>query len=119
LRLFDFPDPNLTSDHRAVTTVPLQQLFVLNSEFMVSQARALAARLTAKPEQDDVARIRDAFQLLYGRPPREQEILLGKRFLTAAGSADGDDEGNEDISLSPWERYAQVLLSANEFIFVD
>ncbi|HKI17723.1 MAG TPA: PSD1 and planctomycete cytochrome C domain-containing protein, partial [Isosphaeraceae bacterium] len=33
LRLFDFPDPNISSDSRAFTTVPLQQLFVLNSEF--------------------------------------------------------------------------------------
>ncbi|MBL8797186.1 MAG: PSD1 domain-containing protein, partial [Planctomycetia bacterium] len=31
LRLFDFPDPNVTSEKRVVTTVPLQQLFVLNS----------------------------------------------------------------------------------------
>ena len=34
LRLFDFPDPNITSGGRVETTVPLQQLFVLNSEFM-------------------------------------------------------------------------------------
>ena len=47
LRLFDFPDPNITSDKRTVTTVPLQQLFVLNSPFMQRQAKALAARLTA------------------------------------------------------------------------
>ena len=45
LRLFDFPDPNITSGGRVETTVPLQQLFVLNSEFMVAQARAVAARL--------------------------------------------------------------------------
>ena len=38
LRLFDFPDPNITSASRSVTTVPLQQLFVLNSEFMVQRA---------------------------------------------------------------------------------
>ena len=52
LRLFDFPDPNITSDERTVTTVPLQQLFVLNSEFMVRQAKALAARLTADHGRD-------------------------------------------------------------------
>ena len=46
LRLFDFPDPNITSGGRVETTVPLQQLFVLNSEFMVANARAVAARLT-------------------------------------------------------------------------
>jgi len=27
LRLFDFPDPNITSDRRSVATVPLQQRF--------------------------------------------------------------------------------------------
>jgi hypothetical protein len=47
LRLFDFPDPNLTADERPTTTVPLQQLFVLNSEFMVRNAKALVARLVA------------------------------------------------------------------------
>ena len=45
LRLFDFPDPNITSDMRPVTTVPLQQLFVLNSEFLIASARALADRV--------------------------------------------------------------------------
>src|SRR4029077_20932024 len=61
LRLFDFPDPNITNDERTVTTVPLQQLFVLNSEFMVRNAKALAARLTMQPDEDDAARIRRAF----------------------------------------------------------
>ena len=47
LRLFDFPDPNITSGGRVETTVPLQQLFVLNSEFMVTNAGAVASRLLA------------------------------------------------------------------------
>ncbi len=47
LRLFDFPDPNITSGGRVETTVPLQQLFVLNSEFMATNAEAVAARLVA------------------------------------------------------------------------
>jgi hypothetical protein len=105
LRLFDFPDPNLTSDRRAVTVVPLQQLFVLNSEFMARQARLLAARLTAEGG-DDAARIRRAFPLVYGRPPTEREVQLGIQFLDAGSSG-------------AWEEYAQVLLSANEFAFVD
>jgi mono/diheme cytochrome c family protein len=109
LRLFDFPDPNITSGERPVTTVPLQQLFVLNSEFMVRNARALAARL-AETKQDDAARIRRAFPLLYGRPVTPEELQLGLAFLHAAPAKDG---------LSHWEQYAQVLLSANEFLYVD
>ena len=105
LRLFDFPDPNLTSDRRPVTSVPLQQLFVLNSDFMARQAKAFAARVR-DAEPTDSARIRHAFLLAYGRPPTDREIQLGEDFL-AGGSADA------------WEKFAQVLLSANEFAFVD
>jgi mono/diheme cytochrome c family protein/cytochrome c553 len=105
LRLFDFPDPNLTSDRRPVTSVPLQQLFVLNSPFMAQQAKAFAARVTATAS-DDTARVRTAFQLAYGRLPTDREAKLGTDFLAAAG--DG-----------AWEKYAQVLLAANEFAFVD
>ena len=105
LRLFDFPDPNLTSDRRPVTSVPLQQLFVLNSDFMARQARAFAARVR-EAEPTDTARIRRAFLWAYGRPPTDRELQLGEEFL-GGGSADA------------WEKYAQVLLSANEFAFVD
>ncbi len=108
LRLFDFPDPNITCDQRANTTVPLQQLFVLNSDFMARQAKALVARVSAG-ESDDAARIRRAFLLAYGRAPMEKEVEIGLRFLSAGGSE----------KASAWEKYAQVLLSSNEFAFVD
>jgi hypothetical protein len=108
LRLFDFPDPNITSDTRPVTIVPLQQLFVLNSEFMSARARSLAAKL-ASEEKDDAGRIRKVFFHLFGRPASAREIEMGLAFLGHA----------EKAALSPWEQYAQVLLSANEFTFVD
>jgi hypothetical protein len=114
LRLFDFPDPNLTSDRRAVTIVPLQQLFVLNSEFMARQAQALATRVLTATEADEAARIQRAFLLAYGRPPGARELQLGIQFLNAARG-----EGKTDDPLAAWQKYAQVLLSANEFAFVD
>jgi hypothetical protein len=111
LRLFDFPDPNITAGARTVTTVPLQQLFVLNSEFMVQNAKALVARLAAG-DQDDAAVISQAYRVLYGRPVTPPELELGLAFLSSLDSADGS-------RLSRWEQYAQVLLSANEFLYVD
>jgi hypothetical protein len=111
LRLFDFPDPNITCAERSVTTVPLQQLFVLNSEFMAGNAKALAARLTAS-EKDDGARIQRAFLLVYGRPATDREQKLGLDFLKGSEAKDGK-------ALSRWDEYAQVLLSANEFLYVD
>ncbi len=112
LRLFDFPDPNVTCEGRTITTVPLQQLFVLNDEFMVENAKALAARLTAS-NKDDAGRIREAFLVLYGRPATEREVKLGLAFLAAKAAGKGGQ------SLTRWDQYAQVLLSANEFLYID
>ncbi|HEY0456692.1 MAG TPA: PSD1 and planctomycete cytochrome C domain-containing protein, partial [Verrucomicrobiae bacterium] len=116
LRLFDFPDPNVTSDSRTTTTVPLQQLFVLNSEFMVRQAKALAARLAKAATDSDERRIQRAFQLVYGRPATKQEMEIGVQFLATQKSA---LSGGEKKTLDAWQEYAQVLLSANEFLYVD
>jgi cytochrome c553 len=129
LRLFDFPDPNVTSDQRSVTTVPLQQLFVLNSEFLIRQARTLACRLNAASDEADPSRIRHAYMLVYGRPPTDDELQLGLEFVAdaKAGSELGNGGGEIDNvkpgatsgALSRWEQYSQVLLSANEFMYVD
>ncbi len=116
LRLFDFPDPNITSGGRIDTTVPLQQLFVLNSEMMATSARAVAARLHQPGENtpDDSSRIRRAYQWLYAREPSEREIRIGLAYLQA-----GDPTDTTRPDLSRWDRYAQALLAANEFAFVD
>jgi hypothetical protein len=111
LRLFDFPDPNITSEKRTETTVPLQQLFVLNSEFMVRNAKALAAKLTAQPQLDDAERVRQAFLVVFGRLATERELTLGLTFLGGTNTA--------TTGMTRWEQYAQVLLCANEFLYLD
>ena len=49
LTLFDYPDPNITSEQRIVTNVPLQGLFFLNSEMITAQSTLLAKRLASAP----------------------------------------------------------------------
>ncbi len=124
LRLFDFPDPNITSGHRVETTVPLQQLFVLNSEFMIGAARAVAARLqsasAANTPPNDGETIRRAYLLLYGRAATDREVDLGLAYLRAPEQpATADPQSKTPTDLSRWERYTQALLAANEFLFVD
>jgi hypothetical protein len=114
LRLFDFPDANITSERRTETTVPQQQLFVLNSPFFVGQAKALAARL-ASEEKDDAARVRRAYLIAYGRPAADEECALATRYLSGK---DDPAEANRN-QLTRWERYAQALLAGNEFLYVD
>jgi hypothetical protein len=104
LALFDFPNPVATSEQRIQTATPLQQLFFLNSEFIQERAKALAARV-APLGDDDKARIRSAYRLLYQREAAAQEIKLGLEYLESAGST--------------WPRYAQALLASNELLFVN
>jgi hypothetical protein len=114
LRLFDFPDANITSEKRTETTVPQQQLFVLNSPFMIARARALAGRVHAATKDANEA-IRLAYRRAFGRAPAEIELRLGKLYL--AGVDEGDEAKRNQ--LTRWERYAQVLLGSNEFFYID
>ena len=114
LRMFDFPDANISADRRSETTVPQQQLFVLNSPFMVNQAKALAGRLQ-KEAADDPSRIRRAYLLAFGRLATEDEVSIGSRYL---GGKDAPEEAARN-KLTRWERYAQALLASNEFMYID
>ena len=113
LRLFDFPDANITSSKRSETTVPQQQLFVLNSPFMVTQAKAFSERLHKEVAQGDEARVIRAFSLAYSREPEKAELDLALAYLAL------EDSEGEQNQLSRWERYCQVLLGANEFMYLD
>jgi len=79
LSLFDFPSPNLSSERRFTTSVPLQRLFFMNSDFMQQQGELLARRLEA--ETDSTARIQKAYGLIFGRPASQKEIDAGLSFL--------------------------------------
>ena len=109
-RTFDFASPDTSTPQRHVTTVPQQALFLMNAPFVVEQAKALAARpdVTARKETDE--RIGTLYRLLYGRAPDAEEVALGRRYVESAPS---------EKLMSPWEKYCQVLLLSNEFVFVD
>jgi hypothetical protein len=79
LQLFDFPPPNISAEKRFTTTVPLQRLFLMNSDFVQIEAEALAKRVAAEP--DNRARIRRMYMIVYGREPNEQEITAGLAYL--------------------------------------
>jgi cytochrome c553 len=113
LRLFDFPDANITSERRTETTVPQQQLFVLNSPFVIETAKALAARVQ-QDAADDRTRVQRAFRLVYGRAASDEETQLAVAFLHGT-----DSPAKQTNRLTRWERLAQVLIGSNEFMYVD
>jgi mono/diheme cytochrome c family protein len=79
LQLFDFPSPNISAEKRFTTTVPLQRLFLMNSDFVQVEAEALAKRVSTEP--NNRARIVKMYELAYGRNPSEEEIGIGLDYL--------------------------------------
>ena len=104
LALFDFPNPIATSEQRLPTLVPLQKLFFMNSDFVMEQSKILAKKLEAS-NADDSARIADAYRLLFQRAPTPAERKLALDFLHDSQNA--------------WPQYAQILLSSNEFSYLN
>jgi hypothetical protein len=86
LTLFDYPDPNITSEQREVTNVPLQGLYFLNSDLIQREADALLARLQPEGmgEPQPAERIQRAYRLLFQRPASPAEVERGIAFLSKA-----------------------------------
>lgn len=119
LALFDGPDTNHSTDRRTSANVPLQALYLMNNPFVQDQARALAGRLIA--ESNDVERrLNLATTLAWGRPPRPAEADAYRLYLRdfareSAASGRPDPEADVDA----WASLAKVLLTANEFLYLD
>jgi hypothetical protein len=106
--LFDTADSTEPVATRSVSTVAPQALFLLNHPFVLEQKAALARLILAAGKADNKERIQKAYILLYARPPTGEETQVGLDFLSREGS-----------SLQAWEEFCEILLCANEFIYVD
>ena len=104
LALFDFPNPVVTSEQRLPTLVPLQKLFFMNSDFVMEQSKTLA-KTVQDSDKDDKVRINFAYRRLFQREPTAIEVKLALEFL--------------HDSQNGWAQYTQVLLSSNEFIYLN
>ena len=109
-RTFDLASPDSSTPRRHATTVPQQSLFLMNSPMVQHMARQFVARAEVQEQPSDEARVAAMIRLAYARPAEPEEIELGLQFIRSADAGAG---------LNGWQQYAQVLLLANEFSFVD
>lgn len=113
LRLYDFPPPTSHSPSRDATTTPLQQLFVLNSEFIETQAVKLTTKLHEQnPGSTTREKIIACYEDLLQRRPSDDEIRLGEAFLRPAENSSVDESAR-------WPIYIQSLFGLNELMFID
>jgi cytochrome c553 len=116
LELFDAPRLALNCSVRTTSTVPLQALALLNSDFARARAWAMAARLEREAGADAGRRIVLACRLAWGREPAEKERDAARQFLGAQQTLyAGDKDGGQRA----WTDFCQMVLASNAFVYVE
>lgn len=82
-RTFDFANPDMTTSERAMTTVPQQALFMMNSPFVIEQAKKMIERSDIAILHDKEDRIKYMYQLVFQRDPSNAELNVAWDFLQA------------------------------------
>ena len=124
-RTFDHPSPNATAPARFETIVPQQALFLMNSPFIIHQAKFLGSKIGERIDESVEAKIQTFYRDLFQREPIDEEMQIGLEFIKSmedsAPSVTTHSQANPmpEEPLGPWELYAQLLLSSNELMFLD
>ncbi len=114
LDLFDGVKFNPNCAQRTTSTMSLQSLALLNSEFARARSRAFARRLMA--EADVPSRLDRAFALVLSRPPTVAERQAAAEFLQAQ---QGQYAGQPEADARVWSDFCQMLLAANSFLYLE
>ncbi len=99
---FDCPDGGLVAPRRNASTTALQAFNLLNSRFILDQARSFADRLTREAGSDPDEQADRAFRLAFGREPTAAERSRGATLIREHGTP----------------ALGRALFNANEFLFV-
>jgi hypothetical protein len=120
-RTFDFASPDTSNPGRFTTNVPQQALFLMNSPFIVEQAKNLAQRLKSDSEGSPEAEIKQLYRILYQRDPKSEELKSALEYLEMERRQNPEDLSGDSnrSSLSPLVRLTQALMVSNELFFVD
>jgi cytochrome c553 len=112
-QLLDFPDPAIPNGDRATTTVAPQALLLLNSEFVLQCAERLAQRVL-REAVDDACRVDRLYHVAYSRAATPAEVHAAATFLRRF------EESWPAVDRSQaWTALCQVILAANEFLYVN
>jgi len=88
----------------------------LNDPFVHARSASFSARLMELP--DDRARLERAFELMFARAPSADDHSATARFLSEYTADPGSDPA-ADRPRSAWAAWLRVLMSGNEFVYID
>jgi hypothetical protein len=125
LEVFDQPNISVNCAQRSTSTVSTQALTLLNSDAMTRAASAFATRVLAEQPDDPVGR---AVLTAFSRQANTTEREFLSSFFDAQRSryldqqADDDRKKDEVVAAARHKALADLchmLMSANEFVYVD
>ncbi len=128
LQSFDAPVMEVNCESRPSSTVAPQSLMMMNSDFILTHAKAFAERLQSTagvPVEADSSvgpLVEQAFELAYCRPPSESELAISQEFLShqlETIEATRPADAAESPMLQAMTNLCQVLLSSNEFLYIE
>jgi hypothetical protein len=119
LALFDGADPSSSTGLRMPSTTPLQALFAMNDPLAHAQSAKFTSRLMGL-SADEPARIVVAHQTIWSRPPTPDEQRACAGFLKQYREKLVELKTPSDqVEPKVWAALARVLMSGNEFVYVD
>ena len=125
LQVFDAPSIVFNSTRRPRSTMPLQSLSLLNSEFSVARARSLTMRLDHDLTSDS-ERLTRAFILTQGRLPTDEHVAAATLFLAEQAAEYARPESSDATLRSPldarqraWRDFSQMLLVGNAALYLE
>jgi len=116
LDVFDVPQGGNNCTRRSASTIALQSLSLMNSEFVNGRAAALAARLDRDCGTDTGAKVQQAFLLAYSRPPSADEAAAAQHFLATQPNNYADQT---DAQQRVWRDLCHMLLASSAFLYVE
>ena len=128
---FDAPDTQTACPQRQTSTHALQALVVLNSDFAVARAEALAGRLFRDRPADATDRIDRAYELVLAREPSASERTQAEQFVKNQAIFLRDSAKSRGLaqpSFTPanldrfegaaWVDFSMAMLNRNEFLYI-
>ena len=118
--VFDRPDANASCARRSVTTTAPQSLNLLNSEFSLSRARALAELIIERTGSNLELSIEKLFSICLNRPPTSYEQKALVRYMEERhSSARSEAASLIEIQKETLIDACLALFNLNEFLYID
>jgi len=116
MQIFDSPEPLVSVGRRPSTTIAPQALLFMNNSHVRGYARSFGKQLASFKE--DAEAVRKGYLIAIGREPESDELKDTVDFLKSQTASYATDKQPNPRELALTD-FCQVLMSLNEFIYVD